>query len=134
MKYNKSTSNSTNNPALDGKKRVWLLLSGAVIGLLNGFFGGGGGMVCVPMLEKILNLDNKHSHATALIVIFPLSFISAVIYVLNGYLQTFPLIYASVGVVAGGILGSFCLKWLPPKVIRIIFALIMLAGGIRMII
>lgn len=115
------------------KERLILLASGAVIGTLNGFFGGGGGMVCVPILEKVLKLDNKHAHATAIAVILPLSLISAFIYVFNGYIQTFPLLVIGGGVIAGGILGSFALKFLPPKAVRIIFAIIMFAGGIKLI-
>ena len=84
-------------------------------------------MVCVPILEKVLKLPNKHAHATAIAVIFPLSFISAIIYVFNGYVKTFPLLIVGIGVILGGTLGSFCLKWFPPKAIRIIFAVIMLA-------
>lgn len=116
------------------KKKVILLLSGAVIGLLNGFFGGGGGMICVPILQKVLSLDAKCSHATAIAVIFPLSLISAFIYVINGYIKSFPLISIGLGVVLGGIVGAFALKFLPPKAVRIIFALIMFAGGVKLII
>jgi len=82
----------------------------------------------------VLRLPNKQAHATAISVIFPLSLISAFIYVFNGYIENFPLLIVGIGVLFGGVLGSFCLKWLPPKAVRIIFALIMLAGGIRMII
>lgn len=115
------------------KGKFLLILSGAIIGLLNGFFGGGGGMVCVPILQKVLNLDAKSSHATAIVVIFPLSLISAFIYVLNGYIQSFPLITIGIGVVLGGLLGAFALKFLPPKAVRIIFAIIMFVGGIKLI-
>lgn len=115
-------------------KNLWLILSGAVIGFLNGFFGGGGGMVCVPILQKVLNLDSKESHATAIAVIFPLSLISASIYVFNGYIDSLPLLTVGLGVVLGGILGAYILKILPPKALRIIFALIMFIGGIKLII
>lgn len=118
---------------IDGKRKWCLILAGAVIGFLNGFFGGGGGMVCVPILEKVLHLDNKKAHATAIAVIFPLSLVSAFIYVINGYIQSLPLLTVGLGVVAGGVLGSFALKFLPPKAIRIIFAIIMFAGGIKLI-
>ncbi|MBO5394549.1 MAG: sulfite exporter TauE/SafE family protein [Clostridia bacterium] len=118
------------------KKRtnLWLIISGSIMGFLNGFFGGGGGMVCVPILQKVLGLDAKHSHATAIMIIFPLSLISAFIYVINGYISSFPLISVGVGVVCGGILGAFALKFLPPKAVRIIFAVVMFAGGIKLII
>lgn len=127
-------SQSNEKKRYSAKEKVVLLLSGAFIGILNGFFGGGGGMVCVPILEKVLSLDSKHAHATAIGVIFPLSLISAVIYVVSGNIQTFPLLSIGFGVVAGGILGAFALKFLPPKVIQILFAIVMLAGGIKLII
>ena len=130
----KSKKASKINPKSTKKQKLVLLLSGSIIGLLNGFFGGGGGMVCVPILQKVLSLDAKHSHATAIAVIFPLSLVSAFIYVINGYIQSFPLLTIGVGVVVGGITGAFALKFLPPKIIRLIFAVIMFVGGIRLII
>ena len=117
------------------KKQIFILLfSGALIGLLNGFFGGGGGMVCVPLLQKVLNLNEKESHATAIAVIFPLSFISACVYIFNRSVQSFPLINIGLGVVLGGILGAYFLKVMPSKIIKLIFALLMFLGGIKLII
>lgn len=130
-KQNKRTKNNKN---FTNKQKLLLFLSGAVIGFLNGFFGGGGGMICVPMLQKALSLDAKKSHATAIAVIFPLSLISAFIYVINGYIKSFPLVTIGFGVVLGGIIGAFSLKFLPPKAVRIIFAIIMFVGGIKLII
>ena len=116
------------------KMILLLCLSGAVVGFLNGFFGGGGGMIVVPLLENVLHLESKYSHATAIVIIFPISFISAIIYLLSGSIENISLITVGLGVVAGGIVGSFVLKVLPPKALKIIFALLMLAGGIRLIV
>ena len=132
QKKRKNVENIKKRDKFQIKNKIWLILSGAVIGILNGFFGGGGGMVCVPILQKVLNLDAKHSHATAIAVIFPLSLISAFIYVINGYIESMPLLTIGIGVVAGGIIGAFVLKFLPPKAVRIIFAIIMLVGGIKL--
>lgn len=122
----------------DKKKNVLeklvLVCIGGVIGFLNGFFGGGGGMVCVPTLEKVLKLDNKRSHATAIAVIFPLSLVSCAVYIFKGAIESLPLLTVGLGVLVGGIGGSIALKFLPSKVIRIIFAVLMLAGGVRLII
>ncbi len=104
-----------------------------VIGFINGFFGGGGGMICVPLLEKMLHLDNKYSHATAIAVILPISFVSAIIYTLGGHIETVPFLTVGIGVLLGGVAGSFLLKFLPSKTIRIIFVFVMLAGGIRLL-
>ena len=116
------------------KKRLLLTAIGMIIGFLNGFFGGGGGMVCVPELERVLKLDNKHAHATAIAVIFPLSLVSCAIYIFKGAIQSLPLLTVGLGVLLGGIIGSIALKILPGKIVRIVFALVMLAGGIRLLI
>ena len=125
---------SVKEKKLSVKQKLLLLGLGALIGFINGFFGGGGGMICVPLLENVLHLSSKYSHATAIAVIFPISFISAIIYILSGNLQTIPFLTVGGGVVLGGIIGAYALKILPGKAIRIIFAIIMLAGGIRLII
>lgn len=119
---------------LDKKQVLLLIFCGALIGLVNGFFGGGGGMICVPLLEKVLNLENKYAHATTILIIFPISFVSAVVYLLGKNVQSIPLATVGAGVIFGGIVGSFLLKFLSSKVIRVIFALVMLAGGIRLLI
>ena len=119
--------------AKKSKKIFILLFYGMIIGLLNGFFGGGGGIVCVPLLENVLKYDSKKAHASAIAVILPLSLISASIYIFNGFVDFFPLLYTAIGVVFGGIIGAFTLKILPPKIVRILFAIIMLLGGIKLI-
>lgn len=115
-------------------KKIMLLFLGGMIGFINGFFGGGGGMICVPTLEKALKLDNKRAHATAIAVIFPLSLISCAIYIFKGSIQSLPLLTVGLGVLAGGIAGSISLKYIPSKVLRIIFAIIMFVGGVRLVI
>lgn len=118
---------------LTAKQKLILCLCGMLIGFINGFFGGGGGMICVPLLERVLHLQNKYSHATAIVVILPISFVSAVIYFLNGNFQSVPFLSVGSGVLLGGIVGSYFLKFLPSKIIRIIFVFVMLAGGIRLL-
>jgi len=129
----KSAKKMQRNDTISIKQKVLLSVCGALIGLINGFFGGGGGMICVPLLEKVLHLDNKYSHATAIVVILPISFVSAVIYLLSGNLETIPFLTVGSGVLLGGVVGAFLLKFLPSKIVRVIFVFIMLAGGIRLL-
>lgn len=133
MKNEVTSKNEQKNQKLPPKKKIILMICGALIGFVNGFFGGGGGMICVPLLEKVLHLPNKYSHATAIVIILPISFVSAVIYCLSGNLQTIPFSTVGSGVLVGGIVGSFLLKFLPEKIVRIIFVLVMFAGGIRLL-
>ena len=119
---------------LTKKQIVYAILCGTFVGILNGFFGGGGGMVCVPLLEKIFDFDNKTSHASTLVVIFPLCIVSSVVYLLTGEMNYINLLYVSIGTIVGGIVGALLLKKLSGKTVRIIFVIIMLVAGIKMVI
>lgn len=125
-----------NHSKKDGKvkRNFFLFFVGGLIGMINGFFGGGGGTVGVPVLEKFLKLENKKAHATCIAVILPLSIVSAGVYVFSGTIESGLFLFVGSGVLIGGIFGSFLLKILPAKAVRVIFALILLAGGIRLVI
>ena len=47
-------------------------VSGALAGAVNGLFGGGGGMVLVPLLSGWCGMEGKRSFATCVAVILPL--------------------------------------------------------------
>lgn len=121
-----------------GKKRltfqkVWIVLSGVFVGLINGFLGGGGGMFCVPILEKLFSLKTKEAHSTALVVMLPMSIVSSVIYLFNNNVDTFSLGLCGIGVFVGGIAGAIFLKKIKSKWIMLAFAIIMLAAGVKMV-
>ena len=112
---------------------LFLIFVGGIVGLINGLLGGGGGMICVPTLENVLRLERKKAHATAIAVIFPISLISAYVYVLSGALQTLPMLTIGFGAAFGGILGAYLLKFLPEKVVGMLFSLLMIVAGVRML-
>ena len=58
-------------------------LSGTAAGLVNGLFGGGGGMVLVPLLNGWCGLEGKQAFATCVAAILPLSAVSAAVYLLR---------------------------------------------------
>lgn len=109
-----------------------MILGGIGIGFANGFFGGGGGMLCVPLLDKALKERTKVAHATAMLIILPISIASAVTYVSNGYFDLTLTLSVGGGVIAGGIIGALLLKKLNSGVIAIIFAVLMMAAGIKL--
>ena len=112
----------------------WLLvLGGAVIGLVSGFFGGGGGMVCVPVLEHLLKIDAKSSHATAIMIILPISIMSGAVYLFCYGIELPTLGVVTLGVIIGGMVGAFALSKLKAKIIRVFFAFILLFGGVWII-
>ncbi|MBO4262525.1 MAG: sulfite exporter TauE/SafE family protein [Clostridia bacterium] len=108
-------------------------LFGGLIGLVNGLFGGGGGMIAVPVLVKFLGKKTRVAHATAIAVIFPVTVISAAVYLFRGGLGAPVGIPVSMGVTAGGVAGALLLSKLKTEKIKWIFALAMLFAGIRML-
>lgn len=115
--------------------KKWLMpISGLFIGFINGFFGGGGGMLLVPALKFIGGNDQKKSQATAISIILPLSLISALIYTFKGVYDLGVGLSVGSGVIVGGIIGALLLNKLSNKCLCIIFYLLMLAAGIRMVI
>lgn len=112
---------------------LWLILSGCLTGAINGFFGGGGGMVVVPMLSYLLSYTVKQSHATALAVILPVTIISSCVYIFKGKIDWAIVVVLSVGVFIGGFFGAKLLNKIKTKTITIIFSLVMAAAGVKML-
>ena len=105
-------------------------LAGLLTGAVNGLFGGGGGMVAVPLLKNMLGYDEKNAHATAILIIAP---VSAVTYIVNGYFSADVVIPAALGSVAGGLLGAMALGKLPEFIVNIVFIAVMFAAGLRLL-
>lgn len=132
---NQADNTDKNKKEKLNKKQVFMVvLSSVFIGFLNGFFGGGGGMVCVPLLEKVLHIENKKAHATTICVIAALSAVSSVFYFSKNTFEFKMIAFTAGGVFLGGFLGAFLLNKLKGKYVRLIFAVLMLIAGIQMVI
>ena len=106
---------------------------GGLVGLISGFFGGGGGMLCVPLLE-LYGLDVKRAHATALFAMLPVCIVSSIIYIVNGYFDFTSALCAVIGVVMGGAAGAMLLNKLSGNVTAAIFAAMMIAVGVKLLV
>jgi len=119
--------------SMDKKKQNALsALGGALVGILNGMLGAGGGMLVVPMLKK-LGLEQTRAHATAVAVIFPLSILSAGAYLLLGHFELGQAAAYLLPGAAGALAGGLLLSKIPAKWLRKIFACFMIWAGIRMV-
>lgn len=107
-------------------------ISGSLIGVANGLFGGGGGMIAVPLLQRT-GLQSKEAHATAILVILPISAISFLVYAWRGFATANVLIPTALGVTAGGFLGAKLLGNMTGKAVRIAFAFLQLFAGLFML-
>ena len=118
---------------LTAKNKWILLIFSAVAGFINGFLGGGGGVLVVATLLCCLTLPQKKAQATALLIILPLTVVSAAVYLLQGNVRWDITLWTTLGVVAGGIVGALLLSRLKGNTAKIIFALVLIAGGVKML-
>lgn len=106
-------------------------VAGTLAGAANGCFGGGGGMVLLPLLTRWCHVEEKKAFATCVAVILPLCVVSAAVYVLRrGVDLTLAAPY-----LLGGLIGGFLGGRLFPQVsagwLRYLFAAFLLYGGVR---
>ena len=102
---------------------------GVAVGMANSLFGGGGGMIAVPMLSGT-GMSEKRAHATAILLILPVSFVSFLFYAFRGFCDFSVLIPTALGVSVGGALGAKLLGKLPVKTVNLLFAALQAAAGV----
>ncbi len=114
------------------QKNQWrYLFAGTAAGTVNGFFGGGGGSVLVPMLTRTCGLDQRRAFATSVAVILPLCALSAVIYFVQGGLELGPALPYLIGGTVGGWAGGKWFQGVRMDWLRRVFGLLLIYGGIR---
>lgn len=106
---------------------------GTLCGFLNGFFGSGGGVVAVPILEKEDCATNE-AHATSVALIFILSLVTAMFYGFSGNLD-FSTAWGFIpwGVL-GAVSGAIFLKKIKAAWLKRIFGGIVTLAALRMLI
>ena len=109
------------------------ILTGLSAGLVNGLFGGGGGMIVVPSLKYLLKYDAASAHATAIAIILPVSLLSGIFYTAFGNFAWTPVLFTAFGAVVGGVCGAILLKKLSSVPITVIFSIVMAAAGVKML-
>ncbi len=110
-----------------------LFLFGLGIGLLNGFFGSGGGILAVALLQK-QGLSPRVAHATSIAVILPLSLVSLGVYWFRENLPLADALPFFVPALLGSACGAVFLKKIPVKLLRLVFAGLILYTGMRLLI
>lgn len=116
---------------IDKKAKLRLMLTGAASGLVNGFFGGGGGMVLLPLLRGWLKLDGRRAFATCVAIMLPMCAVSAGAYLPRSGISLTAAAPYLLGGLAGGIISGKGLKRVPPKLLIRAFALLIIFGGLR---
>lgn len=114
------------------KIKLMPLIFGGLIGVVNGLFGAGGGMLAVPLLKK-MGFSQTDAHANAVAVILPITVVSAVLYIIRDYVEiSGALIYIPTGII-GSVLGTLILKKISPFYLKKIFGFFMIYAGVRLL-
>lgn len=113
------------------KRYVGSGIAGLGAGALNGLFGAGGGMVLVPLLSTLTDLEETQMFGTSVSVLLPVCIVS--LFFSNGwssfsFAQALPYLLGSA---AGGILAGFFGKKIPSLWLHRALGILIIWGGIR---
>lgn len=106
-------------------------LAGFCAGAVNGLFGAGGGMVLVPLLTLMTDMEDQDIFPASVSVILPICIVSLSI---GAMTQEFPIAQALpylLGSIGGGILAGITAKKIPVKWLHRILGSLILWGGVR---
>lgn len=106
---------------------------GFIIGIINSLVGACGGIITVAALKKD-GMDQTKAHANAIAIILPLTIISSVFYICNGYAKISDALIFLPGGIVGAIVGGILLPKIPQNILKKLFAIFIIWAGLRMII
>ena len=104
----------------DKRKNQIAGLSG---GLINGLFGGGGGMALLPLLTRWRQLDGRSAFATCVAIILPMCCVSTAVYLWR--------VRPGLDMLLPYLAGGAVFEKVPVRALKIIFGLFLLYAGVR---
>ena len=113
------------------KQAILPKLAGGAAGLANGLFGGGGGMVAIPLLSRSRHLLQQQLYATCVGLIFPVCAVSAGVYWLRGGLSLQEATPYLVGGAVGGWIGGKLYGKVSPAWLKWLFAAFLFYAGVK---
>ncbi len=114
-------------------KTLFAPAAGFLMGLLNGFLGAGGGLISVPVF-KAMGLEQKDAHRNAVAVIWPMTALSAALYIRKGTVSfADAALFLPTGIL-GALAGSWLIQKFPDGWLRRLFGGVMIWAGVRLLI
>lgn len=112
-----------------------LLAIGLAAGVLSGMFGIGGGLIIVPALLFILNMDQFSATGTSLAALIPpVGLLGAAAYYRGGHINLMYAALIAAGLFVGAYFGARITLSMSPEVIRKIYAVFLIAVAARILI
>ncbi len=111
-----------------------LILIGLTAGIVAGMSGVGGAIIMVPALVFFMGLTQHQAQGTSLsVLVFPVGFLAFWNYYKQGYVNFKLAIIIMLAFVAGGFIGSYFAIRIPDRPLRIIFGMLIIVMGLRMV-
>jgi hypothetical protein len=109
------------------------LAIGAAMGLLSGLLGVGGGIIAVPAMMYFLKFGPKLAMGTSLAIIIPVSIAGAAKHFHQGQVDLRVALYIALAGMVCAYLGAWLNSVLDPHWLRRLFAIFIIAVGVRML-
>ena len=113
------------------RKNLPAVIAGGAAGLANGLFGGGGGMVFLPILARWGGLKQRQLYATCVGVIFPVCAVSAGVYWFRDGLDLMAAAPYLAGGLVGGWIGGKLYGRISTKWLKWLFAAFLFYAGVK---
>jgi len=113
---------------------IILIMIGLTAGIVSGLLGVGGAIIIVPALVFFMGLTQHQAQGTSLsILIFPIGFLAFWNYYKEGYVNFKIALVIILAFFIGGYLGSSLAIRVPERPLKIIFGVLIILMGVRMI-
>lgn len=113
------------------RKNLGMMIAGSCAGIINGLFGAGGGMILVPLLSLLTDLEERKIFSASIAIILPICVVSLAATALNDPLPFRDAMPYLVGSAAGGFLAAHYGQKIPTLWLHRGLGILILWGGIR---
>jgi uncharacterized membrane protein YfcA len=113
------------------QKSIRCALAGFCAGAITGLFGAGGGMILVPLLALLTDMDDDSIFPSSVSVILPVCVVCLIQYSLRSGLPWKEALPYLIGSCGGGFLAGLLGKKLPVIWLHRLLGALVLWGGIR---
>jgi uncharacterized membrane protein YfcA len=113
---------------------VLLVVIGLVAGFFSALFGVGGGIIIVPLLLLFGHWQQRSAMATSLAAIGIIAVVGTISYAFHGELKPGAAVIVGIPAAVGAIAGTALQQRLANRTLSLLFALLLLAVGVRLLV
>lgn len=113
------------------KKHLGSVLAGITAGAVNGLLGAGGGMVLVPLLVWLTELEDDEIFPASVCIILPICLVSLSLTLQWNTIPWNKILLYLAGSAIGGILAGFLGERIPTAWLHRLLGILILWGGVR---